>query len=205
MARIERENLGQIIDEGKTILDDVSGLILLHVTTRKELYEAEFINISDATKFYLLNPKQLSKFKIERQSLFNLHKRMFDKVWDWAGKKRASHKNIGIPAYKIEEEIQKFTDDYSFWEKDNMDLLELIARLQHKLVWIHPFEGGNGRWSRLVGNIVYYEKYKKLIKWPEEKLQLKNKSSFREQYLEALREADKGRYNSMIALLKKLV
>ncbi|MBI4208502.1 MAG: Fic family protein [Deltaproteobacteria bacterium] len=35
---------------------------------------------------------------------------------------------------------------------------ELSARLHHRLVWIHPFENGNGRWARLIMNI-HLKKY----------------------------------------------
>ena len=203
MAGLEEE-LKERNNESETFLEDVSGLIPVYITTRKELYEAEFINVSEATRDYLLNSVKLNKFEITRESLFALHKKMFENVWSWAGKKRNTTKNIGVQAYKIDEEIQKLTGDYHFWEQKKFELIEIIARLQHRLVWIHPFEGGNGRWSRLTASLIYYKNTKHLIKWPEEELQLKDKSTFREKYLSALREADKGHYNSLIALLKKV-
>ena len=169
--------------DGGTILEDASGLIPMHITTRKELYEAEFINVTEAVQYYLSKSGSLNKFEITRQILFDVHKRMFNKVWNWAGKKRTSSKNIGITLYKIDEEIKKLIDDYNFWIKENMDIVELVARLHHRLVWIHPFEGGNGRWSRLVANLIYCKNTKTLLNWPEDELQLKKKSSFREKYL----------------------
>ena len=205
MARLEKEDLKEQGDKGKTTLDDVSGLIPLYITTRKELYEAEFVNVSEATTYYLLNITRKNKFEIDRECLFSLHKKMFEKVWSWAGKKRTSNKNIGVQAYKIDEEIQKLIGDYDFWRQEKLELIETVAKLHHRLVWIHPFEGGNGRWSRLATNLIYYKNTKRMMKWPEEELQLKNKSTFREQYLAALREADKGHYASLVALLKKIV
>ena len=199
MGRLE-ENI-----DGGTILEDASGLVPLHVTTRKELYEAEFINITEAVQYYLSNPNLLNRFEITRQILFDVHKKMFNKVWSWAGKKRTSNKNIGIEPYKIDEEIKKLVDDYNFWIKENMKIIEIAARLHHRLVWIHPFEGGNGRWSRFTANLIYYKNTKTLLNWPEDELQLKKKSSFREKYLKALQEADSGKYDQLIKLHRELV
>jgi fido (protein-threonine AMPylation protein) len=105
----------------------------------------------------------LKRFEITREILFETHKKMFDKVWTWAGKKRKSDKNIGISYYKIDEEIHKLVNDYAFWKNENLEINELTAKLHHRLVWIHPFDGGNGRWSRLVTNIVYYKNKKQSV------------------------------------------
>lgn len=187
---------------GETPLDDVPGLIPLHITSRKELYEAEFLNITKATKHYLFNP---SRLKITRSSLFEVHKKMFNEVWNWAGEKRKSNKNIGVPYHKIDEEIHKFLGDFNTWEKENFEIIEIVARTHHRLVWIHPFEGGNGRWSRLITNIIYYKKTNNLFKWPEKDIYLKKKSSFREQCLNALKKADKNQFNELIKIHKDLL
>ena len=184
---------------------DADGLIPSYITTRKELDEAEFLNISEATKFYLSNLSKINKFKMIREDLFDLHKRMFSNVWSWAGKKRASNKNIGVEFFKVDEEIKKLEGDFIFWEENNTDLIELIAKLHHRLVWIHPFEGGNGRWSRLVTNLILYKKLKKMIEWPDDEIQLKKASSFRENYLKALKESDEGRFKKLTELFKILI
>ncbi|MBI2996213.1 MAG: mobile mystery protein B [Candidatus Melainabacteria bacterium] len=200
MGGLEENNTA----DGETPLEDASGLIPVYITTRKELCEAEFLNITEAIQHYLSISRFLNKFEITRQTLFEVHKKMFNKVWNWAGKKRMSNKNIGIPVYKIDEEIQKFIDDYNYWIKEKMNITELVTRVHHRLVWIHPFEGGNGRWSRFIANLIYYKNTKLLLKWPEDELQLKKKSSFREHYLKALKEADNGNYEQLINLHKEL-
>lgn len=205
MGKIKKEEYLDGNNTGETPLDDVSGLIPLHITTRPELNEAEFINIAEASQYYLFNINVLNKFKVTKENLFEVHKKMFYKVWDWAGKKRKSNKNIGVPAYKIDEEIKKLIDDYNFWLNEKMDNLGLAARVHHRLVYIHPFEGGNGRWSRLVANILCYKNTKRLIKWPENELQLKKKSSFRDKYLKALKEADHGSYDLLTKLHKEII
>ncbi len=183
---------------GETPLDDASGLIPLYITTRKELDEAEFLNISEATRFYLFNPSKINKFKVNRESLFLLHKKMFGDVWSWAGKKRLSNKNIGVDTFRIDEEIKKLEDDFLFWIDDKADFCELLAKLHHRLVWIHPFEGGNGRWSRLVVNFIFYKEKKIFIKWEDDQ-------SFRNKYLEALRLADCGVFQDLINIFKHLI
>lgn len=187
---------------GETLLDDISGLIPAYITNRKELDEAEFLNINKAFKFYFINPKNLSKFEITRESLFNVHKKMFSLVWEWAGKKRKSNKNIGIEPYKIDEEIKKLIDDYNYWIKNDSDFTEILARLHHRFVWIHPFEGGNGRWARLVTDILYFKKTKKHLNFPEDELKLR--TTFRDEYLKALKESDKGNFDSLVIFFKKL-
>jgi Fic-DOC domain mobile mystery protein B len=184
---------------GETPLDDASGLLPLYITTRKELDEAEFLNLSEATKFYLSNPSKINNFEIIREDLFDLHKKMFCNVWSWAGKKRTSNKNIGVDFFKIDEEIRKLEGDFKYWEKEKNDFIELIAKLHHRLVWIHPFEGGNGRWSRMVVNFIYYKQKKAFIKWPYEE------SSFRDKYLEALREADDHKFEKLLGVFKVLI
>jgi len=200
MGKIKNDKLVEVIDAGGTVLDDASGLIPLHITTRQELYDAEFMNMTEATEHYLFDPRGLNKFEMTRQCLFDIHKKMFYRIWNWAGKKRKSNKNIGVPAYKIDEELAKFIGDYDFWIKENLKLIEIIAKVHHRLVWIHPFEGGNGRWSRLITNIVYFKETKKILQWPEDELQLKKRSPFREKYLEALTRADNGDYKDLIEL-----
>lgn len=190
---------------GETPLDDVSGLIPLYITKRNELYEAEFLNVSEATKYYLQRPSKINKFQINRKDLFEVHERMFSNVWSWAGKKRTSEKTIGVSHYKIEEEIRKLEADFKFWEEEKFKLVELISRLHHRLIWIHPFEGGNGRWSRLAANLILYKKAKKMIVWPDDEIQLKKVSSFRENYLKALKESDEGRFEKLIEIFKILI
>jgi Fic-DOC domain mobile mystery protein B len=183
---------------GATPLDDISGLKLNHITTLKELYEAEFQNITQNTGVLLLKPLNLEKL-ISNQFLFNLHKKMFGDVWEWAGKKRKSNKSVGVDKTLIELEFKKLLDNFFFWKNNNsMDDTEISARLHHKLVQIHPFENGNGRWARLVTNLYLIKSDKSYIKWPEEELFING--TFRDKYINALKSADLGSYVEMIKM-----
>ena len=75
-----------------------------------------------------------------------LHLRMFDQAWKWAGAYRTTEKNIGIPHYQIREALPALLGDAGYWvEHRTFEPDELAVRFHHKLVWIHPFANGNGR------------------------------------------------------------
>ncbi|GAM53150.1 hypothetical protein EBME_1613 [bacterium endosymbiont of Mortierella elongata FMR23-6] len=65
-----------------------------------------------------------------------------------------------------------------------------MARLHHLLVYIHPFENGNGRCARLMAAALLYEQQKQPFSWGSP--HLVGKGDARSRYLDALRVADKG-------------
>jgi Fic-DOC domain mobile mystery protein B len=179
---------------GSTPLDDYSGLRLSHISSLKELYEAEFLNITVATSNFLLKQIPLNVL-MERNYLYKVHKIMFSKVWDWAGKKRTSSKSVGVDKIYIDIELAKFIKDFDYWELSKMDPVEVSARIHQKLVYIHPFENGNGRWARLVTNVYLKQKINKIIFWPEQELFINN--VFRNEYIQALQRADRSDYQDL--------
>lgn len=63
--------------EVETPLDDISGLKLKKITTRKELDEAEAQNILKAYIYYTLTPSTLKKLEFNLGFFCKLHKDMF--------------------------------------------------------------------------------------------------------------------------------
>ncbi|HCT84913.1 MAG: mobile mystery protein B [Candidatus Margulisiibacteriota bacterium] len=187
---------------GATPIDDYSGLKLKHINTIKELYEAEFLNITSSTSKYLLKPPSNKSF-MDRIYLFKIHKTMFSQVWDWAGKKRISNKSVGIDKFQIDIEIVKLIQDFEFWESSNMDTIEVSSRIHHKLVYIHPFENGNGRWARLVTNIYLKQKLNRIVYWPEQELYINN--VFRKRYIHSLQSADHGNFADLVSIHQELL
>ena len=184
--------------QGATPLDDTSGLIPLYITTRKDLFNAEFQNINGATHKYLITN---TKMVLTISWLFGLHKNMFDMVWQWAGKKRIANTNIGADKSQIDTELAKFIGDFQYWQTQNMDKIELSARLHHRLVSIHPFPNGNGRWARLATNVFLKQATGQVVFWPEDELFIT--TNFRKRYIEALQSADGLDYEPLIALHKR--
>ena len=195
-------NFNNNLPNGATPLDDISGVKLKHITTLKELYEAEFQSITQNTSALLLKPPAIDKL-LTRDYLFKLHKKMFDDVWLWAGEKRRSNKSVGVDWINIDTEIKKLLDNYNFWAETNLDNIEIAVKLHHKLVWIHPFENGNGRWSRLVINLYLLKTDNSYIKWPEQQFYINGE--FRNNYITALKVADNGDYSNMIKIHKDLM
>lgn len=189
---------------GATPIEDHSGLIPKHVTTKAELDELEFANINRAIQKYFLGKLTDKKAPFDISWLFQIHREMYEEVWDWAGKARLSELNIGTPPHQIHEQLKQLIDNFWYWEKETeMEILEKAARLHHGLVKVHPFKNGNGRWARLITNIYLKKKKAGFIQWPEETLQVD--SPFRKEYIGALQKADHGNYGDLIKLHRKLV
>lgn len=194
------EKINQEIPPGATPLtaDDLEGLLPKFITTRKELNDAEFRNISEASRAHLLSRKKLH-WTIS--NLYKMHKEMFGNVWAWAGRKRKTNKNIGVDKAQIDVELKKLIDDLEFWLEHEMEILEISARLHHRLVQIHPFNNGNGRWARFITNLFLKEHLNSYLDFPEDELLLT--TTIRKTYIKALQEADTLNYRPLIALHRK--
>lgn len=187
------------VPPGATPIEDISGLIPKHITTKAELDELEFANINQATERYFLGKLSEKKAPFHFSWLLQVHKEMFGKVWKWAGKLRTRELNIGTAPIQIQQQLKQLIDNFWYWEKEaSMDTLEKAARLHHGLVKIHPFKNGNGRWARLITNIYLRKKNHSLIQWPENTLQVE--SPFRKKYIESLQLADNGNYEAFLRL-----
>jgi Fic-DOC domain mobile mystery protein B len=196
------KKINQELPPGATPLtaEDLEGLLPKYITTRRELNDAEFKNISDASKIYLLSRK---KIQFILGNLYKIHKEMFGNVWAWAGKKRKTNKNIGVDKAQIDIEMKKLIDDLQYWLDHKMDTIEISARLHHRLVYIHPFNNGNGRWARFIVNLFLKEHLDSYINFPEDELLLT--TSIRKTYIKALQEADNLDYGLLIDLQKKYI
>lgn len=184
--------------EGATPFDS-DGLILAHIQTREELFIAEARNIGNATLKYLATAPSKRMAPFTREWAYRLHKEMFGNVWAWAGKRRITQTNIGVPPYEIDSGLKDLFDDLTEWQKhETYSLIEQAARLHHRAVYIHPFNNGNGRWSRLLANVLMKRSGSVPIDWLEE--DIANQSAARTEYLAAIRAADKRDYAPLIGL-----
>jgi Fic-DOC domain mobile mystery protein B len=188
-------------NDGKTPLADSSGL-LVDVYTRDQLNAFEFENVNKAITKYLIRRPTDKMASFTYSWFLQVHREMLGEVWNWAGQIRHSNKTIGIDKAQIRDALKSLENDYHFWMQSGMNHEELSARLHHRLVWIHPFENGNGRWARLITNI-HLKKYNlPLVEWPEKSFS--DFSGIREKYLKALRDADNQSLQPLIALHQSL-
>lgn len=187
--------------EGATPILDISDLKVKNIPTQEELFILEYDACTNVTVDYLSGNKKLKEFS--RGSLFAIHKEMFFDIWKWGGKKRTYNTNIGINHYQIEEQLKVLLDDLKDWESKKEPPLEIAVRLHHRLVLIHPFPNGNGRWARMISNIYLHQKTGKLFYWPEK--EVGKNSDFRKNYLKTLQEADHLNYQPLLDLHKNLL
>ncbi len=161
-------------------------LIPSYIALRHELNEAEQSNILEAAEWAFLRKRNV----LSERLLDNLHKRMFGRVWHWAGDHRQSNKNIGIDAYRIPTELRHILEDCRYWiENTTYEHDEIAARFHHRLVWIHPYPNGNGRHARLATDLLLAGLGCKAFSWG--RLNLVDASKTRSEYIAALRAADK--------------
>ncbi len=126
---------------------------------------------------------------------------MFQDVWEWAGKYRKSITSIGVHPSLIVAQLSELCAEVIFWSKDAIELtfLERAARIHHRLVFIHPFENGNGRFSRLVSDSYLLAFKCAHPVWPED---LNKESGYRRQYIDSLKEADRGNHDLLLQFMR---
>lgn len=131
-----------------------------------------------------------------------LHRRLFGEVWRWAGIFRQTEKNIGVDPLTIAVELRMLLDDARFWVgHDTYAPLEAAARFHHRLVLVHLFPNGNGRHARIAADIYLEECFGHApIDWAAGH-DLLTTSERREAYIAALRAADKGEFDLLLAFV----
>jgi Fic-DOC domain mobile mystery protein B len=189
-----------MLPEGATPLDpdEMDGLIPQHITTQVELDEWEQTNIGKA-QTWLRQRRQRGP----RDAAFvrELHWRMFDQTWRWAGEYRRSNKNIGVSWHTIGMAIQDLLADVSLWIDTGVyEIDEMAARLHHRLVSVHPFSNGNGRHSRLYVDDLLAELGRLPFSWGSSTLLREGEA--RSRYIASLRAADRGDLRPLLAFVR---
>jgi Fic family protein len=106
-------------------------------------------------------------------------------------------KNGEIHEYASPEETPALIRDLLNWYQDKNEELhpvQLAAEFHYKFVWIHPFDDGNGRVSRLLMNYILLKNNFPIVII---------KSEDKENYLTALQKADTGDLLSLIKYIEK--
>ncbi len=178
--------------EGNTPLSPEEEADLIpNLATKEELNEWERQNILEAYS-WALNPKNIRRQDpLTEPYLRELHLRMFDQTWKWAGRYRTTEKNIGIAHYQIRESLAALLGDLQYWLGHTTFAPDEIAiRLHHRLVFIHPFANGNGRHARLTADVVAQKQGRPIFTWGGK--DIVRDSDFRRRYIAALQAADKN-------------
>ena len=116
-------------DDASTPLthEEREGLIPSYITLRRELNEAEQANILETEVWAFTRKRDV----LDERFLKSLHKRMFGRVWRWAGKFRQSERNIGVEFYRIPVDLRQLLDDCRYWiENETYPTDEIAARFR---------------------------------------------------------------------------
>ena len=132
-----------------------------------------------------------------------VHSDMFKTIWEWGGQYCQSRLNIGVEPHLIGEQIKLLTEDFYSWNetKSTMPVIEIAARLQHRLTYIHPFINGNGRHARLMTDIFLYSRHYPIPQWPQIQL-MSQGNQVREHYIRAMKHADDGDLTDLIQFIE---
>jgi Fic-DOC domain mobile mystery protein B len=179
----------------------------LPVITRDELNRAEAENISRAMSWLFFSRRRLQPASIARETwLKNLHQRMYGQVWTWAGQYRTTDRNIGVPFWQVRVDMRNLEADVNAWLADSTAARyrndECAIRFGYRLVLIHPFPNGNGRWSRLASDALVVALGGSRFTWGG--ASLTEAGAPRGDYISALQSADSsGDFGPLIAFARR--
>lgn len=166
--------------------DEREGLIPTYITTREQLNEAEHLNIAEAQDWAFRRRREVLTIAFLRA----LHKRMYGKVWRWAGKwTQQQNRRIGVDHWRVEPELQALFDDVAYWiQHQTWPPDEIATRFHHRLTWIHPFPNGNGRHARMATDLLLVAMGRPRFTWGGTRLVEADR--VRARYVAALKVAD---------------
>lgn len=179
--------------------DESAGLVPGHIATREQLDEWEADNILAGERWAARATGR--RAILDDGFVRELHRRMFDRTWKWAGTYRATEKNIGVAPERIAVELRNLLEHTKArLSGKGAPLDEIGARFHHRLVSIHPFANGNGRHARLMTDLLLAANGAAPFTWGQS--DLVHAGEVRERYLAALRAADARDFAPLIAFVR---
>lgn len=178
------------------------------IISRSQLIPLEAQGVKNALE-YIIKISETNPL-ITPDLIKDIHKVGFASIFpNWAGKFRSIEVTVGSytppPYYELPRLVKSLCDDLaerlkhlpssSEQEKYLAEVISLLAWLQHRLVWIHPFQDYNGRIARLLTNLL-------LLKLELPIIEIKaDKKEDRDDYIKAMKEADKDNLTKLENLL----
>jgi len=188
--------------DGNTPLSpDEQADLIPNLATKEELNEFERANILVAYDWALAPRNLRRQDPVTEPYLRDLHRRMFDQTWKWAGIYRTTEKNIGIAHYRIREALGVLLGDARYWlEHQTFPPDEIAVRFHHRLVSIHPFANGSGRHARLMADVLARRQARPLFTWGG--ADIVRQGDFRRRYIDALQAADRNDIQPLLAFAR---
>lgn len=174
-------------------------LKIKNIQTLGELDQFEEENIAEG--IFWLERSKLPP--LNYSFIIKLHRKLFGNVWKWAGQIR--NHELNNPDFtrpqQIRTELSKLISDSEFWFSFNTyPKNEIIARIHERLLTIHPFANGNGRWSRILTEYICLYYKIDTPTWNERNK--KSPKKRRSQYIEAIELA---RYKKQYKNLAEII
>ena len=176
--------------------DDADGLIPSHITTQSQLNEWEYANIASGEEWaFTIRHREI--LTIEFMQV--LHKKMFGDTWRWAGTiRRKETLPVGIAPENIRPQLKTLLENVDVQISDReWTIEEIAARFHHRLVFIHPFPNGNGRFSRTAADLVLFRSGSERFTWGGDLA----RGEARDRYIASLRAADRRDYGPLFTYL----
>lgn len=174
------------------------GLLPSYITRRSELNEVEQINITEGERWAFNRSRDV----LDEEFLRDLHRRMFGKVWRWAGDySKERDRRIGSDNYMIPIDLRALMGEVQAWiNLDSFPRDEIALRFHHRLTQIHPFPNGNGRFSRMAADLLITRLGGDRFTWGS--VNLVDASATRHAYIETLQAADKHAMEPLLAFAR---
>lgn len=172
-------------------------LIPSYITNRDQLNEVEQLGITEADRWAFSRKRDV----VNQRFLLNLHKRMFEDVWKWAGTFRTRPRNIGVEAYRIAVDLHQLLDDVRYWvDHSTYGVDEIALRFHVRLTWIHPFPNGNGRHARLAADLLVVSLGGQRFSWGAG--HLVDADNLRKTYISAVRAGDRHEFGPLLSFAR---
>jgi cell filamentation protein len=183
-------NSYKYLDPDYTYTDPKTGILrnLQDITESDVLLFVESGAVTKRLQQIYENPIKIKTI----ESLFEIHKHLFQDIYDWAGKKRiveiSKDGKQFFPTTHFDNAsrfINSLIVDFKKIPKDNKkQLAEKLAKILDNVNYLHPFREGNGRTQREFLRLIALEKGLNLNLNPPD-----NKSVF-ERYMKGTVESD---------------
>jgi Fic-DOC domain mobile mystery protein B len=185
-----------VYQPGQTPLDpdEAAGLIPGHIATQTALNEYEEINIVKGSAWAA---RQTRREILDESFVRDLHRKMFDQTWRWAGTFRNSDKTIGCDWRYVSVKLRDLLENTKYQiEHGHAPPDEIAVRFHHQLVSIHAFANGNGRHARLMADLLIQRLGQPPFTWGGNSLVAP--TVMRTRYIEALQQADRHDISALL-------
>jgi Fic-DOC domain mobile mystery protein B len=191
------------VNEHETPLTEEEKLDLIpSLSTRAELNEAERTTILEA-RVWAMRRRTLKREDLVTDAFGReLHRRMFGRVWRWAGSYRKTERNLGWEVHRLTEGVHHaFADARTWLQYETYPLDEVAVRLHHQLVRVHPWPNGNGRHARLVADVLVASRGGQDLTWGAGG-DIVTPGDARRRYIAAILAADAGDFGPLLSFAR---